>query len=226
MRRFSILAFICAVFLAACGGSTLTADRSSTSSTGGGTGSGTGTTASTPASLTAMSNMASIPSDGSASATITVMARNSSNNLISGVAVSFVANSGGVAVTQATTDSNGAATATLSAAGDPTPRVITVTATASGLTASVNVQVVVGSSGAGTAVASLTLTSDVAFISSDGSTSAAISALARDASNNVLAGVPVTFSASSGAIEVTAGTTTAAGTATATLTTGGDSSLR
>jgi hypothetical protein len=50
--------------------------------------------------------------------------------------------------------------------------------------------------------------------------------LARDASNNVLAGVPVTFTASSGAIQVTQPITDAAGVATATVSTGGDSSLR
>jgi hypothetical protein len=70
------------------------------------------------------------------------------------------------------------------------------------------------------------LSSSVASILTDGSTSATISALARDASNNVLAGVPVTFTASSGAIQVTQATTDATGTAQATLTTGGDSAAR
>lgn len=57
---------------------------------------------------------------------------------------------------------------------------------------------------------------------SDGSKPATISALVRDANNNVVANVPVTFQASSGALTVTQGTTQANGTATATLATAGD----
>jgi hypothetical protein len=63
-------------------------------------------------------------------------------------------------------------------------------------------------------------------IFSDGSTTATISALAVDAAHNVLAGVPVTFSATSGAIQAAAASTDATGTVTATLTTGGSSELR
>ncbi|MGH8199779.1 MAG: beta strand repeat-containing protein [Steroidobacteraceae bacterium] len=61
---------------------------------------------------------------------------------------------------------------------------------------------------------------------SDGSTPATITALVEDSSNNVVSAVPVTFTASSGAMEVTQGATGDTGTATATLSTGGDSSDR
>jgi hypothetical protein len=61
---------------------------------------------------------------------------------------------------------------------------------------------------------------------SDGSTTATVSALARDAANNVLAGVPVTFKASSGALQVTQATTNASGLALATLSAGGDTTPR
>jgi hypothetical protein len=146
--------------------------------------------------------------------------------MISGVVVTFSADSGGVQVTQPTTDSTGSATATLSTAGEATPRTITVTATSSGLTATVQVQVVGTTSAATSAVASLTMQSSVGTILSDGSTTATITALARDASNNVLSGVPVSFSASSGAVQAAATTTGASGSVTATVSTGGDSSLR
>jgi hypothetical protein len=53
-----------------------------------------------------------------------------------------------------------------------------------------------------------------------------ITALVEDSSNNVVGGVPVAFSASSGAVEVTQATTGATGAATATLSTGGDTSDR
>jgi Bacterial Ig-like domain (group 1) len=235
MRRLSILVLVGALVLAACGGSsksitgeTGTSTTGSTTTGTGTTGTGTGTTTPTvtPASLTAMSSASSISADGTTTATITVLARNSANDLISGVTVAFSASSGGVAVTQATTDTSGSATATLSAAGDPTPRTITVTGTAGGLSTTVKVQVVSGSAAATSAVASLTTTSSVPSILSNGSTTATISALARDAANNALSGVPVTFAATSGSIAVTQATTDATGTATATLSTGGDSTAR
>jgi hypothetical protein len=218
--------------LTACSGTGNFSGSGGSSSTSGTGTTGTGTTGTSttqsvkPAALAAQSSATSIASDGSTTATITVLALNSSNNLISGVDVSFATSSGGIAVVNGTTNSSGAATATLSTAGDSTPRTITVTATAGGLTATVNVQVVSTSSASTTAVSTLTLASSTPTILSDGTTSATISALARDASNNVLAGVPVTFAASSGALAVTQGTTDATGTALATLTTGDNSTLR
>ncbi len=233
MRKvLSITALFCSLMLAACGGSSdalrnasSTSSTSSTTGTSGTTGTGTTTTVKA-ASLTATSSATSIPSDGSASATITVLARNSTNNLISGVVVTFAADSGGVAVTNATTDATGAAVATLSIAGDPSIRIITVTATSGSLTASVKVQVVASSSATTSVVSALTMSTSAASILDDGSTTATITALARDASNNVLAGVPITFSASSGAVQAAKSTTDASGEVTATLSTGGDSSLR
>jgi hypothetical protein len=70
------------------------------------------------------------------------------------------------------------------------------------------------------------LSSSAGTIFTDGSTSATISALALDGANNVLAGVPVTFKASSGALQVTGATTNAAGVATAILTAGDDATPR
>ncbi|MEO6185335.1 MAG: Ig-like domain-containing protein, partial [Steroidobacteraceae bacterium] len=55
--------------------------------------------------------------------------------------MTFSANSGGLLVTQGTTDTNGLAKATLSSAGDPTSRPITVTAMAGNVTATVTVNV-------------------------------------------------------------------------------------
>lgn len=79
-----------------------------------------------------------------------------------------------------------------------------------------------GSPGAAT----VTATSSVATIPSDGSEAAAITAFVRDASNNLLAGIPVTFTATSGGIAGSPATTDAAGAATAQLITAGDASLR
>jgi hypothetical protein len=81
--------------------------------------------------------------------------------------------------------------------------------------------------GPGAPVASqLTITSSVASISTDGTQNATITAFTRDATNNLIANVPVTFSATSGGLSGTTGTTGTDGTATATLGTAGDSSAR
>jgi hypothetical protein len=81
--------------------------------------------------------------------------------------------------------------------------------------------------GGGTAVASqLTIVTNAPSIPSDGSQSATITAFARDATNNLIAGVPVVFSATSGGISGATGVTGTDGTATASLGTAGDSSLR
>ncbi len=85
-----------------------------------------------------------------------------------------------------------------------------------------------GSSGGATtpSVKSMTLTTSLPQIPSDGSKSATISALLRDANNNVMSGVAVSFQSSSGALTVTQATTGADGTATATLSSAGDPSNR
>jgi len=119
---------------------------SGSSSSGSGTGTGTGTGAVPSVSkVTVTTSSPSILSDGSTTATITALVVGSTNNLIAGVPVTFTASSGGVAVTQATTDTSGAAKATLSTAGDGTLRTITVAAAASGKTGTATVQVVSGS---------------------------------------------------------------------------------
>jgi hypothetical protein len=113
-----------------------------TATSGGISGKTTVTVANTQQTISVITSVPQIPSDSSKSATITALVRNAQNQFVSGVAVSFSATSGGLTVTQATTNANGAATATLSAAGDPANRTITVTATAGSSTATVPVAVI------------------------------------------------------------------------------------
>jgi hypothetical protein len=145
MRKFLSRAFVVAGMLAvaACGGG----GGDSKFETPGQTG-GSPTGSNNAAVVTVTSSVPSISSSGSGSANITAMVRDSSNNLIKGVPVTFTASSGGIAVTQNTTDESGQAKATLVTAGDASLRTITVTASAGGgLTATVAVQVVAGGSG-------------------------------------------------------------------------------
>lgn len=144
MRKISgWMVAIMSLALAACGGDK--AFVSGSSSSGGTTSGGSATVA----SVTVVSGTSTIPSDGSASATITAYVRDANNALLSGVTVTFTASSGGISPSTATTDAGGAATATLITAGEPTLRTITVTAAAGGQTSSpVLVQVVSASSAA------------------------------------------------------------------------------
>jgi Bacterial Ig-like domain (group 1) len=143
MRRLSFIAALSLALLAACGGGGATLSTVGSSSGGS---SGGGTSGPGVAAIAVTSSSPSILSDGSTTAVITALVTDSTNNLIAGVPVKFTATSGGLAVTLPTTDTSGAATATLSTAGDPSIRVITVTATAGGKQGTVPVNVVTGSS--------------------------------------------------------------------------------
>jgi len=108
---------------------------------GGVTGSATVGVVAIQQSLSVETSATQIPSDSSKSATISAVLRDANNNALAGTTVHFSATSQLLAVTQAVTNANGIATATLSAGTDPTNRTITVTATAGTATAQVAVSV-------------------------------------------------------------------------------------
>jgi Bacterial Ig-like domain (group 1) len=189
--KFLVTALASASFLAGCGGGS-SFQPSSTP--------GTGTSAVT--SIAVSSSSAIISQDGTKTATITGLLRDASNNFVSGETVTFAASSGGgLAITQAKSDSSGVVTATIQAvkAADGTPpavgTVITVTVTSSTGKVSGSAKVTVGN-----AAQTLTLTTNQAQLPSDGSKTATLTALVRDASNNVVSGVPVSFSSTGGAL--------------------------
>ncbi len=133
IRWFSALAGLVTLALASCGGS-----GCDTSFAGN---CGSGTTGSKVASVLLVSDVSSIPSNNSSPATITAYVRDANNNFVPNVPVVFTVDTGGVNVTQATTDTNGVATATVSTLGDKTNRTITVTATADKIVATATVAV-------------------------------------------------------------------------------------
>jgi hypothetical protein len=200
-----------AASLAACGGSDnaafVTPGAGSGSSAPGGGGS-TGTTV-VASDLVVTTSTATIPADGSASATITALAKNDNNNLIAGVNVCFKASSGGLAVTGGAngcvlTGADGTAAATLTTAGDSSIRTITVTATAGSQMATGTVQVVTAGGSTSTTVqmGNGTGTGFVAGqigvgvgsgqLAAGGTTGLAVSIV--DQSNNLYTAVPVTVS--------------------------------
>ena len=82
-----------------------------------------------------------------------------------------------------------------------------------------------GGNGASDTASTITLLASSPQLNSSASSAASgltITALVKDANNNLVSGAPVTFSSNLGAVQVTQGTTDASGAATATLTTGGD----
>lgn len=198
-----------ALALAACGGGDKAFE-----STGNG---GGGSTVSTVSVVASPSNIAA---DGSTTSTITATALDANNVGVSSAPVTFGASAGGaIAVVSATTDGNGMATATLSNLSAAAGTNLTVSAQIGSVTGTATVGVVANQQ-------SLSLQTDQSQISSDGSKSANLSALLRDANNNALAGVTVQFAATSGVLAVTQAVTDANGIAKATLTAGSDPTNR
>lgn len=222
MRKlgFIFAPFILALTLAGCGG-----DNGNCSEVGGASSTSsskcsTGSTTQTVASVTVTSSATTIPATGSTTATITATVKDTNGNAISGATVSFAVTAGTLSAASATTNSSGQATTTLSANGVTAS---SITVTASDGTVQGTTSVTVGST---TTANNINITTSLAQIPSDGSKSATITAIVRDANNNLVSGVPVTFSATSGGLQVTQGTTDATGSATATLSAAGDPSNR
>ena len=209
-----VLASVAFAALASCGGGGSCGNFATCSTSGGG-----GGTAGL-ATITVTSSVATIPSDGSAAATITATALNSGNNAISGATLTFSASAGTVVVGSATTDASGVATATVSAGTAAAGTTITVTVKSGAVSGKTTVDVI-------SAQQTLSLTTSTPSIDSNGTQTATITALVLGASNNLLANVPVDFTASSGGLNPANPIMTGAnGTAQVTLSTAGDPTNR
>lgn len=212
MRTIRWLTALAAFALSACGGG---GDACSGSF---GSSSSCGTTAAV-ASVVVTSDALSIPSDGSVSATVTALVKDANNNAVPGVTVTFSSSGGSLVVSQGKTDATGTAKAALAATGVAAGTSITVTATTSGVSGNVAVSVV-------NTQRTLTLVTSLPQIPSDASKPALLTALVRDANNNVVTGAPVNFQATSGSLAILSSTTDGTGSATANLTAGNDPTNR
>ena len=140
-----IALLLMAVALAGCGGGgdAFTGSPSSTTTTPTTTPT-TGTPATPSAPVASLQLLVSSPqllSAGSQDVILTVLAKDASNNFVSGAPVKFGSSSGGIQVTQGTTDDSGAASAKLSLGGDQSNRTITVAASTGTLIATNKVSV-------------------------------------------------------------------------------------
>ena len=190
---------------------------------------------SVPARVTLSPSSLYLPSDGSASVTVTARVTNTDNNVMEGIPVSFKVDSGaitGVGVT----DASGVATVQLTTGGVRTLRTIHVTATAGAVTGITDVEVVAAGDGNGV-VSYINLVPSALKMPADGSKYVMVDAYVLDENHNLMQGVTVSFTASSGGLKgtVDAGTqsdtlgvatTDIYGKARTFLITAGDSSLR
>jgi Bacterial Ig-like domain (group 1) len=166
--------------------------------------------------------------------TLTATVTDANGNRVPGETVTFTlsTNTSGASLspTSGTTDINGQMTVQYTAGTTGGSDTVRAQATSSSVAGSTSITVTAPPSGPGTPVPSrIDLLVSSPQLDSDDTKSVTLTALVRDAANNVLSGIPVSFSApppSSASIQVTNGTTGATGTATALLTTGGDPSNR
>jgi adhesin/invasin len=148
-----------------------------------------------PASLGLSTSQISVKSDNSDSATITATVLDVDNAVVEGIVVEFSADGGQISASSAQTDENGQAQVAFSSGTvEQSNRVVTITAKVSGLPdAQIPIQVV-GST--------LKLNSDKNVITNDGSTTATLTVVAKDASGTPVYNTPISFT-SSGAGSVT-----------------------
>ncbi len=162
------------------------------------------------ANVAVTADPAALPADGASTSIINVQVTDDNGNPIAGATVDFATTLGSIEPIVATTDENGVATATLTAA--TTTGTATVSATAGSASGTTDVAFVAGTA------ANVEVGADPTTLTADGSSTSAISARVTDANGNPVAGETVNFATTLGAIDPTTATTNANGVATATLT--------
>ncbi len=201
----------CAGLLAACGGG------------GGSPGTNSnGVAPSKAASVTLTADATTIASSGldGTEVTLTAIVKDSGGNALNGETVSFNASSGTITSTNRITNTSGQVVEKLSVKGDSSLRTITITASAgSAKSSAITVQVV-------NAVPTVTLTADSGTLPSGGTKDVTVTALVRDANNNVVPNVSVSLKSDSGSLTVTNPVSNAQGVVTGTLGIGGDATSR
>jgi hypothetical protein len=191
---------------------------------------GGGGNASTPdpkpavGSISLSSSAATIDASGTdgTEVTVTAIIKDSANSAMSGVVVSFSADSGTISNTARTTGANGTIIEKLSVKGDSSLRPIKITASAGSATSNQITVTVVPSP----AAPKLLLTALSGTLPSAGGVDVQIRALVINANNVVVPNATVSFSTDSGSLTAAQGITNASGFATVSLGTGTDPTNR
>lgn len=176
---------------------------------------GTTTPTSGPAAAVILaSSAASIKADGTNSTTITATVVDANNLAVSGATVKFSASSGQLGVSSGASSTSGVVTIPYSALAssgtvNPTDRNETITATVVGtsITSQISVKVTASS-------LSLALSTSIPSIKTDGSNSTTLTATVFDSNNLAVSGQTVKFTAPTGQLGISSGTSSAAGVVT------------
>jgi hypothetical protein len=203
--RFLLSATL-AAGLVACGG-------------GGGNARAPDPTQPTVGSISLSSSSATIDASGTpgTEVTLTAIVKNSTNNAMSGVTVSFAADSGTITSTSRTTGVDGSVVEKLSVAGDASLRPIKITASVGGVRSN---EIIVTVVPAPATAPKLLLTASAGVLPSAGTTDVEIRALVLSTANVVMPNAVVTFQTDSGALSAAQAVTNAAGLAIVKLGTG------
>lgn len=173
----------------------------------------------TASAISLGATLTTVASDNSNSTTITATVVDASNAAVSGVTITFSADTGFLSLASAVSDASGKATVTFSSGtSNPSSRTATITATASGKSTQIPIRI----SGAVVTLASTTSSLLV------GGSPATLTVTVRGPSGAVLPGQTVTLTTSgtgSVALAPTTGTTDATGTFTTTVTPGASGSV-
>lgn len=225
------VAVLFSLVLAACGGggpnisllpvgsssSSSSSSGSSSSSSSSGSGSSSGSSSgstSNATSITLVSSSSQLQSSALTQANgvvISAIVKDSANNLLQGVNVSFSTSAAAIAPTQPVTDNTGTALAVVTTGGDRTNQTISVTASASGAAGTVSSSVAVFEVGTKLGVSG----ASVVGLGSNQSFTITL----QDSANSPIANASVSLSSSNGnAISVPSATTNANGQATFTVT--------
>lgn len=153
-------------------------------------GSGSTSSASSASAIQLVIDKASLKADGTDSGTITAVVKDANNNIVARQPVAFATSDSGSSLVPGAsplvTDTAGKATATLTVGASNVNRTVTVTATAGNITQTLSVPVT------GTAITLAGVTT-----LGQGSSGAVVATL-RNASGNVMVGVPVTLASARG----------------------------
>ena len=182
------------------------------------------------ADLSLVFDNSSIPNDGSQTAKLTVTSLDANRTAVGGSPVTFAvqdpANTAFVAAAGATDPTSGQLVANVSVGSNRSNRTVTVTATSGTVVRTIGLNIIPPVTTIPVAN-DMTIVLDKISIGNTGSDKVTATVTAVDAQRNVVAGIPVSFTADNGStVAVVNGTTNAQGQAVATITSGADKSNR
>lgn len=223
-RLLSISTVMVGMLVAGCGGGGGSAGTPAFG--GGGNTPPNGGSGPSVADISVLLSSPTIPNTGVSTIFATITALDGNRVALAGATLAVSVNSNAVLTLPAggsVTDSSGRIVAQVGIGSDQTNRDITITASANGVSRTAVLKVV--NSTAGSLPTSIELIAGSTSVGTGGD-GVVVRAFVKDANNNALPNVPVSFSTSSGTLSAVTSTTDASGSASATISAGADRSNR